>query len=83
MRNAKRPTRAAWTSAALLAGAVSLGGLAGCGPADECSVGQSRCEGQQVLAEVREAAGADRDLHVLELPPDAHFEVNALQRAAT
>jgi len=40
-------------------------------------------EGAQVLAEVREAAGSDGDLHVLELPPDAHYEVNALQRAAT
>jgi trehalose synthase len=40
-------------------------------------------EGQQVLAEVREAAGKDPDLFVLELPPDAHLEINALQRAST
>ena len=40
-------------------------------------------EGREVLAQVRDEAGADPDLHVLELPPDAHFEVNALQRAAT
>ncbi|MBI2878698.1 MAG: glycosyltransferase, partial [Candidatus Rokubacteria bacterium] len=40
-------------------------------------------EGQAVLAEVREAAGRDPDIHVLELPPDAHLEINALQRAAT
>ncbi len=40
-------------------------------------------EGAQVLAEVRDAAGEDADLHVLELPPDAHYDVNALQRAAT
>jgi trehalose synthase len=40
-------------------------------------------EGQVVLAAVREAAGRDPDIHVLELPPDAHLEINALQRAAT
>lgn len=40
-------------------------------------------EGAKVLAEVREAVGNDPDLHVLELPPDAHLEINALQRAAT
>ncbi len=40
-------------------------------------------EGQMVLAEVREAAGRDPEIHVLELPPDAHLEINALQRAAT
>lgn len=40
-------------------------------------------EGQAVLAGVREAAGRDPDIHVLELPPDAHLEINALQRAAT
>src|SRR5512147_282468 len=39
-------------------------------------------EGHVVLAEVREAAGRDKDIHVLELPPDAHVEINALQRAA-
>lgn len=36
-----------------------------------------------MLAEVREAAGNDPDIHVLELLPDAHLEINALQRAAT
>jgi trehalose synthase len=40
-------------------------------------------EGAAVLAEVREATGSDEDIHVLELPPDAHLEINALQRAAT
>ncbi len=40
-------------------------------------------EGKGVLAEVKEAAGYDPDIHVLELPPDAHLEINALQRAAT
>lgn len=40
-------------------------------------------EGSEVLGEVREAANGDRDIHVLELPPTSHFEVNALQRAST
>ena len=39
-------------------------------------------EGAQVLHDVREAAGRDPDVHVLELPPDAFLEINALQRAA-
>jgi trehalose synthase len=50
--------------------------LAGGGAADDP-------EGKAVLAEVRDAAGQDADVHVLELPPDAHLEINALQRAAT
>ena len=40
-------------------------------------------EGMAVLAELREAAGVDADVHVLVLPPDATLEINALQRAAT
>jgi trehalose synthase len=40
-------------------------------------------EGSAVLAEVREAAGNDPDIHVLELAPSAPSEVNALQRAST
>ncbi len=40
-------------------------------------------EGERVLAEVREAAGSDPDVHILNLPPDAHREINALQRGAT
>ncbi|HUI43119.1 MAG TPA: glycosyltransferase [Terriglobia bacterium] len=40
-------------------------------------------EGGAVLAEVREAAAADPDVHVLELPPWSPLEVNALQRGAT
>ncbi len=40
-------------------------------------------EGEAVLAEVREAAGRDPDIHVLQLPPEADLEINALQRAAT
>jgi trehalose synthase len=39
-------------------------------------------EGEEVLAEVQEAAAGDPDLHVLLLPPDAHRTINALQRAA-
>jgi trehalose synthase len=40
-------------------------------------------EGQQVLQEVKYFAGNDPDVHVLELPPDAHRAINALQRAST
>lgn len=50
--------------------------LAGGGAADDP-------EGAAVLNEVREAAAKDPDIHVLELRPDAHLEINALQRAAT
>jgi trehalose synthase len=50
--------------------------LAGGGAADDP-------EGAEVLAQVKEAAGPDPDIHLLELPPDAHLEINALQRAAT
>jgi trehalose synthase len=39
-------------------------------------------EGEIVLAEVREAARNDPDIIILLLPPDAHLEINALQRAA-
>jgi len=40
-------------------------------------------EGEEVLREVRAAAGDDPDIHILLLPPDAHREINALQRAST
>jgi len=40
-------------------------------------------EGEQVLQEVRAAAGDDPDIHILLLPSDAHREINGLQRAAT
>lgn len=40
-------------------------------------------EGAAVLSEVRAAAAGDKDIHILLLPPDAHREINALQRAAT
>jgi len=39
--------------------------------------------GETVLAEVQEAAGNDPDIHILQLPPEADREINALQRAAT
>jgi trehalose synthase len=39
-------------------------------------------EGNEILEEVREAAGDDPDIHVLLLPPDAHRTINALQRLA-
>ncbi len=40
-------------------------------------------EGAAVLREVREVAGADRDIIVLDLPPWCALEINALQRAST
>jgi trehalose synthase len=39
-------------------------------------------EGDIVLAEVREMANEDPDVHILLLAPDAHRTINALQRAA-
>ena len=39
-------------------------------------------EGEAVLADVHRAAGGDPDIHILLLPPDAHREINALQRRA-
>jgi trehalose synthase len=40
-------------------------------------------EGVAVLKEVREAAGDDRDIIILDLPPWCALEINALQRAST
>jgi trehalose synthase len=40
-------------------------------------------EGAVVLKEVREAAGDDPDVIILELPPWSALEINALQRAST
>ncbi|HOO45138.1 MAG TPA: glycosyltransferase [Deltaproteobacteria bacterium] len=37
-------------------------------------------EGEEVLAQVRQAASDDPDIHVLMLPPDDHLTINALQR---
>jgi trehalose synthase len=39
-------------------------------------------EGAEVLAQVREAANDDPDVHILALPPTANLEINALQRAS-
>lgn len=39
-------------------------------------------EGDEVLREVTEQAGEDKDLKILMLPPDAHRTINALQRSA-
>ncbi|MEW6658581.1 MAG: glycosyltransferase [Thermodesulfobacteriota bacterium] len=39
-------------------------------------------EGPRIFAEVMEAAKGEPDIQILLLPPDAHHEVNALQRAA-
>ncbi len=39
-------------------------------------------EGEQVLREVKSYAGDDKDVHILELPPDAHRAINALQRGS-
>ncbi len=50
--------------------------LAGGGAADDP-------EGGAVLAEVRQAAAGDPDIHILDLPPWSALEINALQRAST
>jgi len=39
-------------------------------------------EGPRIFAQVMDAAQGDRDIHILLLPPDAHHDINALQRAA-
>jgi trehalose synthase len=44
---------------------------------------ESDRESAAILAELREAASHDDTLLVLELPPDADRQINALQRAAT
>jgi trehalose synthase len=40
-------------------------------------------EGEAVLSEVKEAAGDDPDVHILNLPPWSPTEINALQQAST
>jgi trehalose synthase len=40
-------------------------------------------EGAAVLKEVKEAAGGDSDIIILDLPPWSALEINALQRAST
>jgi trehalose synthase len=39
-------------------------------------------EGARIFAEVQEAARGEPDIQLLLLPPDSHYEINALQRAA-
>jgi len=39
-------------------------------------------EGAKVLAEVKDAASNDTDIHILLLPPASDIEINALQRAS-
>jgi trehalose synthase len=39
-------------------------------------------EGERVLSEVYEQTKDDPDIHVLNLPPQSHMEINALQRAS-
>jgi len=50
--------------------------LAGGGAADDP-------EGLAVLSEIKEIASKDKDIFILDLPPDANLQINALQRAAT
>ena len=40
-------------------------------------------EGDKVLAEVRERAGNNPDIHILLVPPNSDIDINALQRAST
>src|ERR1700730_19456783 len=40
-------------------------------------------EGALVLQEVKEAAGSDADIIILDLPPWCAVEINALQQAST
>jgi trehalose synthase len=40
-------------------------------------------ESEKVLAEVRERAEGNRDIHVLLIPPGSDIEINALQRASS
>lgn len=40
-------------------------------------------EAAQVLQEVRESAGDDPDVHILDLPPTSNIEINAIQRASS
>ena len=40
-------------------------------------------EADKVLAEVKERAAGNEDIHVLSLPPESGSEINALQRAST
>ena len=39
-------------------------------------------EGEQILREVKEASSHDKDIFIVDLPPDSNLEINALQRSA-
>jgi len=39
-------------------------------------------EGEKVLSEVYEQSKGDPDIHILNLPPQSHTEINAIQRAS-
>lgn len=40
-------------------------------------------EGVEVLNTIKELSGKDKDIFILDLPPDANIEINALQRASS
>jgi trehalose synthase len=40
-------------------------------------------ESGEVLKEVKQRAGGNSDIHVLDIPPESNIDINALQRAAT
>jgi trehalose synthase len=40
-------------------------------------------ESEKVLAEVKERAGGNPDIHILLIPPESDVEINALQKAST
>jgi len=40
-------------------------------------------ESVHILPAIQEAAGKDKDIHILDLPPFSDLEINALQRAST
>ncbi|MBD3264397.1 MAG: glycosyltransferase [Candidatus Omnitrophica bacterium] len=40
-------------------------------------------EGEEVLKQVKDAASKDKDIFILDLPPDSNIEINALQRSAS
>ncbi len=48
-----------------------------------CGSAEDDPDSREVLADLREAARGDEDITLLELPADAHVQINALQRAAT
>ena len=45
-------------------------------------IAEDNPEGSYILKQVKEEAKGDLDIHILNLPPDSFFEINALQRGA-